>query len=69
MKNVETNDIGEITEATLLKGKSRESLRRHSSVIIFFLTVDNKTRTDTDFQDKVKESLDKRSRLGTRQLW
>ena len=39
VKETVVNDLGEITGAIVFKGKSRESVKRHSSTIIPLLTV------------------------------
>ena len=39
VKEIQVNDLGEVTGATIMKGKTRELVKRHSSVIIPLLTV------------------------------
>ena len=60
VKKVEINDLGEVTGATILKGKSRELVKRHSSGIIPLLTINNEASNHTNSQDKVTQSLDER---------
>ena len=42
IKQTVTNDIGEVTGALVMKGRSREIVKRHSSTIIPMLQVDSK---------------------------
>ena len=42
VKKVEINDLGEVTASTILKGKTKELVRRHVSTIIPLLTIDEK---------------------------
>ena len=42
VKSIETNDSGEVTGAKLLKGKTREVVKRHATTLIKLLSPDNK---------------------------
>ena len=51
VKRLELNDIGEVTGATLLKGKTNEIVKRHISTLIPYLEVFNNSETDTTDND------------------
>ena len=72
VKEVEGNDLGEVTGATILKGKSRELVKRHSSVIIPLLTNNShKNCVDTvaKDEDKEKESFNIRPKCKAAVVW
>ena len=48
VKKVEVNSLGEVTEATILKGRSRELIRRHSSVLIPILSAREEVVSDNE---------------------
>ena len=48
VKALQTNDLGEVTGATVLKGSSRELVKRHSSTIIPLLTSDEDLKSPID---------------------
>ena len=49
-KSLQVNDLGEVTGATLLKGSTREMIKRHSSTIIPILRCDS--------EDHLEETAD-----------
>ena len=53
VKELQVNSLGEVTGATILKGNSRELVKRHSSTIIPLLSLSQPVQTnkDSDFQD------------------
>ena len=59
VKEVVVNSLGEVTGATVLKGCTRELVKRHSSVLIPLLSSSDSTEIESDFDqnnETVKES-------------
>ena len=57
VKEAQINDLGEVTGALILKGKSKELVKHHASVIIPLLSVscDNLPNTDCQNHDKTMD--------------
>lgn len=68
IKELNINDLGEVTGATVLKGSTREIVKRHSSVIIPLLTNNEMSNSNTSFADtsedtETTEPVPRRTRL------
>ena len=63
MEKVEFNELGEVTSAYILKGKSRETVYRHVSSVILLLSNPTVTAEIEDKPEK-EESTPRRLRSG-----
>ena len=62
IRKVIVNDLGEVTNAVVMKGKTRELLKRHASTLIPILEVkETMTETPKDLQQAFKNTRPKRS--------
>ena len=55
IKSLQVNDLGEITGAVVLKGKTGELVKRHSSVIIPVLKMSECNPTNSDNDEKIPQ--------------
>ena len=66
VKEVVINSLGEVTEAELFKGKTRETVKRHSSCLIPLLERCNDSSdvitSDNDFPTESHSSVDRASK-------
>ena len=56
VKEVVLNNIGEVTSVTLFKGKTRETIKRHSSNLIPILQAEQNTETVLEQNSSVESS-------------
>ena len=64
VKKVEKNELGQITSATILKGKTRELVRRHASVLIPLLTSSSPypAANEDDMPKEAKSKVEEREK-------
>ena len=81
VKDIVTNDMNEVTGAVVMKGKTRELLKRHSSTLIpllsknemYNLEVDEKNLPDPDstnvwYKERPKRKAARESEIKTRNI-
>ena len=66
VKEIQVNDLGEVTGATIMKGKTRELVKRHSSVIIPLLTVNQSNPSVKEAHEILKDDDLEISRISSR---
>ncbi|XP_068225114.1 uncharacterized protein [Palaemon carinicauda] len=62
VKEVTVNDIGEVTGAVVLKGKTREITKRHVSNLIFLLRPENQIEQDSVAEKPIDDNLQGQTR-------
>ncbi|XP_068235736.1 uncharacterized protein [Palaemon carinicauda] len=62
VKVVTVNDIGEVTGAVVLKGKTREITKRHVSNLLFLLSPENQIKQDSVAEKPIDDNLQGQTR-------